>query len=67
MGNKIISIELNDKQQKKYDEWLFHIKKIYGEYGSFTWKITPTGIGNSIVVFSHKTNTELDLTDVNSW
>jgi hypothetical protein len=50
-----------------YDEWLSHIKVIYGEYGLFTWKITPTGIGSEVVVYSHKTKTELDLTDVGSW
>lgn len=59
--------ELNEAQQKKYDEWLSHIKAIYGEYGLFTWKITPTGIGSKIVVYSHTTKTELDLTDFDSW
>jgi hypothetical protein len=50
-----------------YDEWKGHIKALYGEYGTFTWKITPTGIGNGIEVYSHKTKTELDLTDIDSW
>lgn len=67
MSKKVISVELNDNQQKIYDDWLSHIKAIYNEYGSFTWKITPTGIGNEIVVYSHKTKTELNLTDYNSW
>ena len=62
-----INVELNDKQQKMYDEWLSHIKSIYGEYGLFTWKITPNGIGNGVVVYSHNTKTELDLTDIDSW
>lgn len=63
----IIHEELSDKQQKMYDEWISHIKAIYGEYGSFTWKITPTGIGNGVVVYSHLTETELDITDMVSW
>lgn len=72
MGGKntrktVIHEELNEKQQKMYDEWLSHIKAIYGEYGTFTWKITPTGIGSEIAVYSHKTRTELDLTDVDNW
>jgi len=58
---------LSDKQQKIYDKWLVNIKAIYGEYGTFTWKITPTGIGSGITVYSHLTRTELDLTDVDSW
>ena len=63
----IIHEELNDKQQDMYDEWLVHIKAIYGEYGTFTWKVTPTGIGSGLAVYSHKTKTELDLTEVDSW
>ena len=43
---------LSDKQQAMYEEWISHIKAIYGEYGSFTWKITSTGIGN---VYSRNT------------
>lgn len=65
--NKVIHEELNDKQQAMYDEWISHIKAIYGEYGNFTWKITPTGIGSGIEVYSHLTKTTLDLTDVDSW
>jgi hypothetical protein len=67
MGKLIITIELNDKEQQKFDEWKAHIKAIYGEYGLFTWKVTPNGIGSEIVVYSHLTKTELDITDVDSW
>lgn len=67
MANKTIHEELNDKQQAMYEEWLSHIKAIHGEYGMFTWKITSNGIGTEIVVYSHYTKTELDLTDVDSW
>jgi hypothetical protein len=63
----VIHEELNEKQQIMYDEWLSHIKAIYGEYGLFTWKITPNGIGSGIVVYSHNTKTELNLTDIDSW
>ena len=64
---KILSVELNEKQQKKYDKWLSHIEALYGEYGSLTWKITPTGIGDEIIVYSKLANVELDLTDIESW
>jgi hypothetical protein len=67
MANKVICVELNDKQQKQYDEWCEHIKSLYGEYGMMTWKITPTGIGEGISVYSKRANVELDLTDVESW
>jgi hypothetical protein len=65
--NYTITVELSDKQQNKFDEWKSHIKAIYGEYGIFTWKVTPTGIGSEIVVYSHNTKTELDLTDEDNW
>jgi hypothetical protein len=58
---------LSDKQQEMFDEWKSHIKALYGEYGLFTWKITPTGIGSGLEVYSHFTKTTLDLTDVESW
>jgi hypothetical protein len=56
--NYSLSFELNDKQQKKYDGWKSHIKALYGEYGSFTWTITPTGIGLGISVFSELAKVE---------
>ena len=65
--NYVVHEKLNDKQQVMYDEWKGHIKSIYGEYGLFTWKVTPNGIGSGISVYSHLTKTELDLTDLDSW
>lgn len=65
--NKGIRVELNDKQQKLYDDWLHHIKSLYGKHGSITWKITPNEIGDVIVVHSNLANVELDLTDIESW
>ena len=62
-----ISITLSDKQQQQFDEWISHIKALHGEYGLFTWKITPNGIGTGIIVYSHKVGLELDLTDIESW
>jgi hypothetical protein len=65
--NKGIRVELNDKQQKLYDDWLHHIKSLYGKHGSITWKITPTEIGDVIVVHSNLANVDLELTDIDSW
>jgi hypothetical protein len=65
--NYSLSFELNDKQQKHYDVWKSHIKALHGEHGTFTWTITPTGIGLGISVFSELAKVELDLTDVDSW
>ena len=65
--NSTVSITLSDKQQQQFDEWISHIKALHGEYGLFTWKITPNGIGTSIIVYSHKVGLELDLTDIENW
>lgn len=62
-----ITIELNDRQQEMYEEWLGHIKALHGEVGQLTWKWSSCGIGPSISVYSDKTKTELDLTDIDSW
>ena len=64
---KKFEIELNEKQQAKFDEWCSHIKTLYGEVGTLTWMITPTGIGNGVEVYSKLANVKLDLTDVDSW
>ena len=66
MANREINYTLSDKQQKEYEEWIGHIKALHGEYGLFTWKLTPDGIGMGISVFSHLVKIELDLTDVES-
>ena len=65
--NYSLNLELSDKEQKKYEKWISHIKALYGEYGLFTWKLTPNGIGMGISVFSHLAKVEIDLTDVDSW
>lgn len=65
--NYVIHEELTDSQQAKYDEWKSHIKALYGEFGLFTWKVTPSGIESDIEVYSHLTKTILDLTDVDEW
>jgi hypothetical protein len=36
------------------------IKNLYGEYGTYTYKFTPTGIGNGIQVYSHLAKIEKD-------
>lgn len=65
--NKIISVQLNDKQQKAYEDWCGHIKALRGDVGTLTWKLTTYGIGPIIKVYSEDLKLELDLTDVESW
>ena len=63
----MITFELNEKQEKELKEWQDAIKKVFGEYGSFDYIFTPTGVGNCVKVYSHLAKTELELTDVDSW
>ncbi len=65
---KVISIELNQKQQKQYENWCQHLKAIFGEVGTLTWTVSSNGIGDTITVTSNNApNNPLDLTDVDSW
>jgi hypothetical protein len=66
-NRKVITVELNEKQQKRFDKWCSHIKSLYGEIGLLTWSITPNGIGEGIEVYSHTARVKIDLTDVDSW
>ena len=66
-NRKVITVELNEKQQKRLDKWCAHIKALYGEIGLLTWSITPNGIGDGIEVYSHNARVKIDLTDVDSW
>lgn len=62
-----MQFELTDSQMFKLKEWQEKIKDLFGEYGSYTYSFTPTGIGNGIEAYSHLTKTTLDLTDIDTW
>lgn len=59
--------ELTARQEKELKEWQEKIKELYGEYGTYTFKFTPTGIGNGVVVYSHLTKLELDISHEEEW
>lgn len=58
---------LSDKEKSTLKKWENAIKEIYNEYGSFAFKFTPIGVNNRIIVYSHLTDTEKDITDMDSW
>lgn len=62
-----MKFELTDAQVVKLKEWQEKIKDLFGEYGSYTYSFTPTGIGDGVEVWSNLTKTTLDLTDVDTW
>lgn len=64
---KVMTFSLNEVEEKRLKEWQEKIKDLYGEYGTYTFSFTPTGIGNAIVVKSHLTGLELDVTDLDCW
>jgi hypothetical protein len=68
MSNKVICIELSDKQQKQFDAWTKHLKAIFGEVGMITWTVCSNGIGQEITATSSNAPEHpLDLTDIDSW
>ena len=62
-----MKFELTARQEKELNEWQEKIKDLYGEYGTYTFKFTPTGIGNGVVVYSHLTKLELDISHQEEW
>jgi hypothetical protein len=62
-----MKFELSDKEQKEIDEWQEAIKTIYGEYGSYTYSFTPTGIGCIVEVYSELANIKKDFTHEEDW
>ena len=64
---KTKTFTLDEYQVKKLEEWQSHIKAIYGSYGNYEYTFSSSGIGQIVVVYSELADTELDLTDVDSW
>lgn len=64
---KTKTFTLDENQVKKLEEWQSHIKAIYGSYGNYEYTFSSGGIGQNVVVYSELADTELDLTDVDSW
>ncbi len=62
-----MTFTISESEMKAIKEWQELIKNLYGEYGIFTYKFTPTGVGNGIVVYSHLANIEKDFTDMDTW
>ncbi len=58
---------LTQKQANELYEWKEAIKKVFGEYGDFEFRFTPTGIGVGLAVHSSLADKVLELTDYDSW
>ncbi len=62
-----MKFELDEEELTKLKEWQDAIKKVFGEYGRYTYSFTPNGIGVEIEVYSDLAKTTLDLTNVDKW
>jgi hypothetical protein len=64
-----MKFELSETQLQKLLDWKFSISKIYGHHGTFTYKFTPNGIGQTVKVESSLIGPEyeLDLTEIENW
>lgn len=65
----LISVELNDQQEKQLSEWMGKLPEAYtGAIGGrIEYIITPTGLGLIIKVRDAVTKSQLDLTDHSDW
>jgi len=59
--------KITGKELDKLKEWQEKIKDLFGEYGTYKYTFTPTGIGTCVEVYSDLTRTTIDLTDIDSW
>ena len=63
-----MKFELSETQMIKLKEWQEAIRTIYGEYGSYSYTVQPTGIGDVITVESDLAKGAiLDLTEMENW
>lgn len=62
-----MKFELNEDQVKRLKVWQEAIKVVHGEYGHYDYIFSPTGICNTVTVWSHLANAGLDLSDVEKW
>jgi hypothetical protein len=58
---------LSERQERELKEWQNKIKELYGEYGHYDYTFTPYGMGTGLVVTSHLTKLELDLSHTEDW
>lgn len=64
MKIKMRGFEITEAQEVTLKEWQEKIKDIFGEYGVYDYVFTPYGMVLGVLVKSHLTGTELDLTNV---
>ena len=62
-----MKFEITEEQEKKLKKWQEAIKEVFGEYGNYEYRFKPTGIGDSITVWSDLAQKSLNLTDVDTW
>jgi hypothetical protein len=56
---------LSDIEEERYQEFKERVKALHGKYGHFSITFSPTGIGNSVVVYSHLADLKKDITNTN--
>jgi hypothetical protein len=68
-----LTFEVNKKQLKKLEKWRKLLKTKHpskfkdGLEPMFSYKFTPTGIGNGLEVSELHSKEKIDLTDIDSW
>lgn len=62
-----MEFKLTEKQELQIKKWQEHIKEVFGEYGTYEYRFTPTGIGNGLYVYSRIAEVGKDFSNVEDW
>ena len=62
-----MNFKLTEKQELQIKEWQEHIKEVFGEYGNYEYTFKPTGIGDSLYVYSDIAKISKNFTNVEDW
>lgn len=62
-----MEFKLTEKQVSQIKEWQDKIFDLFGEYGSYEYRFTPTGIGDGLYVYSKLAKIGKDFSNVEDW
>ena len=62
-----MEFKLTEKQETQIKEWQDKIFDLFGEYGSYEYHFTPTGIGDGLYVYSRLAKIGKDFSNVEDW
>jgi len=67
MGRAKYTFELDEIQEKEFDEWKEKIKDLMGSYGGYTFIFRPNSIGCGVTIHSDLINKDIDVSHQENW